>query len=73
MTAEEPTPTSGRRRGRLSVYAAAFLVMIAAGVVFAVATIGTLESLRLLRVSAVLSVLAIVVACLALVLPRRRP
>jgi hypothetical protein len=57
----------------LSLYIAAFVLMLTAGVVLTVATLGgRLESLRLLRASAVLSVVAIVVAVLSVVLPRRR-
>jgi uncharacterized membrane protein (DUF2068 family) len=55
----------------VSVYAAAFGLLVAAGAVFAYATFGQLESLGLLRVSAWLSGAAIVVALVSVVLPRR--
>ena len=59
------------RRGRPSVYALSFGLLLAAGVTLTVATLGSLNSLRLLRVSAVLSVVAIVVAVVSVVLSRR--
>jgi hypothetical protein len=59
-------------RGWVSLYAAAFVLMLTAGTVFAVATLGRLESLRLFRVSAGLSIAAMAVAILSVVLPRRR-
>jgi hypothetical protein len=66
---DEPRTT----RGWLSLYVAAFVLMLTAGVVLTVATLGgRLESLRLLRVSAGLSVVAMVAAVLSVVLPRRR-
>jgi hypothetical protein len=55
----------------VSLYAAAFVLLLAAGAVFAFATFGQLESLRLLRVSAGFSVAAIVAALASVVLPRR--
>jgi hypothetical protein len=66
---DEPRTT----RGWLSLYLAAFVLMLVAGAVLTVATLGgRLESLRLLRLSAGLSIAAIVVAVLSVVLPRRR-
>jgi len=65
---EQPRP----RRGWVSLYAAAFGLLLAAGAVFAFATFGQLESLRLLRVSAGLSIGAIVAAVVSAVLPGRR-
>ena len=64
---EQPRP-----RGWVSLYAAAFALLLAAGAVFAFATFGQLESLRLLRVSAGFSVAALVAAFASVVLPRRR-
>ena len=55
----------------MSLYAAAFTLMLAAGAVLVIASLGRLESLRLLRVSAWLSVAAIVVAVASVALPRR--
>ena len=60
-----------RRRGRTSLYAVSFALLLAAGITLTVATLGSLNSLRLLRVSAALSVAAIVVAVVSVVLPRR--
>ncbi len=65
---EQPRP----RRGWVSLYAAAFALLLGAGAVFAFATFGQLESLRLLRVSAWLSGAAIVAALVSVVVPRRR-
>jgi hypothetical protein len=66
---DEPRTT----RGWLSLYVVAFVLMLVAGIVLTVATLGgRLESLRLLRVSAGLSIAAIVVAALSVVLPKRR-
>lgn len=59
------------RRGRSSLYALSFGLLLAAGVTLTVATLGSLNSLRLLRVSAALSVAAIVVAVVSVVVPRR--
>lgn len=65
---DEPKP----RRGWVGLYAIAFLVMLAAGGVFVIASLGKLESLRLLRVSAGLSVAAIALAVASVLVPRRR-
>ncbi len=65
---DEPKP----RRGWVSLYAAAFALMLVAGVLFVVASLGRLESLRLLRVSAAFSVAAVVVSVLSVLLPARR-
>lgn len=60
------------RRGWVSLYAVAFVLMLAAGAVFVAASLGRLESLGLLRVSAWLSGAAIVVAVASVLVPRRR-
>ncbi len=60
-----------RRRGRPSLYAGAFAVMLGAGVALAASSLGTLRSIGLLWVSAALSVLAIALALASLALPRR--
>lgn len=60
------------RRGWVSLYAGAFALMLTAGAVFVVASLGRLESIRLLWVSAWLSVAAIVVALASMLAPRRR-
>ena len=56
----------------MSLYAVAFALMLAAGALFVVASLGRLESLRMLRVSAGLSVGAILLAVLSVLVPRRR-
>ncbi len=68
--AKDP-PATGSRRGSLTVYAAAFSLMLASAVVVTVASLGSLRSTRLLWLSAALSVAAIVVAVVSLALPRR--
>jgi hypothetical protein len=60
------------RRGWVGLYAIAFALMLAAGGLFVVASLGKLESLRLLRVSAGFSVAAIAVAIASVLAPRRR-
>lgn len=62
------------RRGWLSLYAAAFGLMIAAGALLAAAALDKLSdaSLPLLRISWWLSGAAIVLAVASVVLPRRR-
>jgi hypothetical protein len=64
---DEPRP-----RGWVSLYAAAFALLIAAALVFASAAFGKLESLGLLRTSAWLSAAAILLALSSVLLPRRR-
>jgi hypothetical protein len=61
-------------RGWLSLYAAAFALMIAAGALLATAALDKLSdgSLVLLRISWWLSGAAIVLAVASVVLPRRR-
>ena len=58
-------------RGWTTLYAVAFVVMLAAGLLLAIAARGFLDNLTLLWLSAGLSLGAIVLAVLALVLPRR--
>ena len=58
-------------RGWTTLYAVAFVVMLVAGLLLAVAARGFLDNLTLLWLSAGLSLGAIVLAVLALVLPRR--
>lgn len=65
---DEPRPP----RGWVSLYGVAFALMLGAGVIFALATLGRLESLRLLWVSVWLSVAAIVAAVASVVVPGRR-
>jgi hypothetical protein len=60
-----------RRRGWVSLYAAAFALMLAAGVVLVATALGSLRSTSPLWVSAGLSIAAIVVSLASLVTPRR--
>jgi len=69
---QEPAAGEPVRRGRVSLYAAAFGLMLSAGVALAASSLGSLRSIGLLWVSALLSVAAIVVA-VASVRVRRRP
>jgi hypothetical protein len=68
MTASDRTPT----RGRVTVYAAAFALMLVGGALLVVASLGQLRSTRLLWASAWCSAIAIVVSVASLLLPRRR-
>jgi hypothetical protein len=66
------SPASGRRpRGWASVYAVAFLLMLAATVTLIVAVKGFLASTTPLWVSAGLSAGSIVASAVSVVLPRR--
>ena len=58
-------------RGWTTLYAVAFVVMLVAGLLLAIAARGFLDNLTLLWLSAGLSLGAIVLAVLALALPRR--
>jgi hypothetical protein len=58
-------------RGWTTLYAAAFVVMLVAGLLLAIAVQGFLDNLTLLWLSAGLSLGAIALAVMALVLPRR--
>ena len=66
------TPRSARARGWASVYAVAFLLMLAAAATIGVAARGFLASTTPLWVSTGLSAGSIVLAIVSLVLPRRR-
>jgi hypothetical protein len=59
-------------RGSFLLYAIAFALMVAAGIVLAIAATSFLESLPVLWTSVVLSALAVVTAVAGLVVPRRR-
>ena len=67
---DEPKP----RRGWVSLYAFAFALMLVAGALFVIASLGKLtdDGLRLLRVSAGLSVASIAVAIASVLVTRRR-
>jgi hypothetical protein len=58
-------------RGSVAVFAVAFVVMLAAGVLLGLAAREFLQESMLLWVSIALSVSAVVLAVLAAVLPRR--
>ena len=60
------------RRGWISLYAIAFVLMVVAGGLFVASFLGRLESIRLLWASAGVSVAAIVVAAVSVLAPRRR-
>ena len=62
------------RRGWVSLYAVAFALMVAAGVLVAIGALDklTADSLRLLRISSWLSGAAVVVALASVFVPRRR-
>lgn len=68
MAVPEPTP----RRGWVSLYAAAFALMLVGGAFLVASALGRLGSIRLLWVSAWFSVAAIVVAVASVLLPRRQ-
>lgn len=70
-SAEPSKALARRRRGWVSVYAAAFVLLLGAGMAIAASSLGSLRSIGLLRVSAGLSIAAIVVAIVAVLLPRR--
>lgn len=69
-TIEGTVREGGRRRGWVSLYAAAFALMLAAGAVLVMTSLGSLQSTRLLWVSAGLSIAAILVSLASLVVPR---
>jgi hypothetical protein len=71
--ASDPTEAEApRRRGWVSLYAAAFVLVLAAGISISASSLGKFRSIGLLRVSAGLSIAAMVLAVVAVVLPRRR-
>ena len=67
MRAERPAP----RRGSMALYAAAFVVMLGAGLFLALAARELLRENALLWASIALSAGAVVLAVLSIVLPRR--
>jgi hypothetical protein len=58
-------------RGRVSLYAVAFVLLVGAGAALVASAVGFLASTRLLWVSTGLSAAAIAVAVLGVLLPRR--
>ena len=65
---EEP----GTRRGWVSLYAAAFVLMLLGAVTLMVSSFGSLRSIGLLWISSALSLAAIGLAVVSVVVPRRR-
>ena len=65
-------PASPKPRGWLTLYAAAFVVMLVAGALLGIAARDFLKNTGVLWLSTGLSALAIVLAVVALVAPRRR-
>jgi hypothetical protein len=61
-----------RRRGWVSLYAAAFAVMLAAAIALMASSLGSLRSIGLLWFSSALSLLAAGLAVASVVVPRRR-
>ncbi len=64
---EEP---AGTQRGWISLYAVAFVLLLVAGAMLVIASLGSLKSTSLLWFSAGFSVAAITVAVASLVAPR---
>ena len=60
-----------RRRGWVSLYAAAFALMLVAAVALMASSLGSLRSIGLLRVSSILSLLAAGLAVASVLVPRR--
>lgn len=74
-TDHEPKPVgrpAKRPRGSLVLYVVAFVLLLAGGLLAALAARTFLENLLLLKLSALCSLGAIVAAVLAVVMPRRR-
>ena len=59
------------RRGWVSLYAAAFAVMLAAAIALMASSLGSLRSIGLLWISSALSLLAAGLAVASVVVPRR--
>jgi hypothetical protein len=60
-----------RRRGWVSLYTAAFVLMLVAAVALMASSLGSLRSIGLLWVSSAFSVAAIAVAVASTLVPRR--
>ena len=74
MTETEQVPEERpvrARRGLVSLYAVAFALMAAAGVILIIASLGSLNSIGLLWVSAGFSAAAVVAAVASVAAPRR--
>ena len=60
-----------RNKGRVSLYAAAFALMLAAAIALMASSLGSLRSIGLLWISSALSLLAAGLAVASIVVPRR--
>jgi hypothetical protein len=60
-----------RRRGWVSLYAAAFVLMLVAALVLMASSLGSLRSIGLLWISSAFSVAAITLAVASTLVPRR--
>lgn len=68
----EPAPrTSGRRRGSVAAYTAAFTLMLVGAAILVAASLGSLRSMSLLWASVVFSAAASALAVVSLLVPRR--
>jgi hypothetical protein len=67
---DEDAP-AGVRQGWVSLYAVAFVLLLVAGAILVVDSLGSLKSISLLWVSAGFSVAAIIFAVACVVAPRR--
>jgi hypothetical protein len=67
----DPGARTKRPRGWVSLYALAFVLLLAAGAAMGASAVGLLASTRLLWTSTILSAAAILVAVTSVVLPRR--
>jgi drug/metabolite transporter (DMT)-like permease len=67
----EEGPVVRARRGSVSLYAVAFVLMAVAGVILVIASLGSLNSIGLLWVSAGFSAAAVVAAVASVAAPRR--
>jgi len=64
---DEPKP----RRGWISLYAAAFVLMLVAAIALMASSLGSLRSIGLLTTSSLLSLLATALAVASVSVPRR--
>lgn len=67
---QDPIPTT--RRGWVSLYAAAFVLMLVAAVALMASSLGSLRSIGLLWISSTLSLAAAALAVASVLAPRRR-
>lgn len=67
---QDPIPAT--RRGWVSLYAAAFVLMLVAAVALMASSLGSLRSIGLLWISSTLSLAAAALAVASVLAPRRR-